>query len=76
MSDEISEYSRNPEHLLLEAIHATGYSGPYANALVASESAVSRLNSTILEEFVSVSLEHHNSYFDLWEIFCVIKLCP
>ncbi|KAH6779048.1 Insulinase family protein [Perilla frutescens var. hirtella] len=58
VSAEISEYSKNPHHLLLEAIHSTGYSGPYANALLASESAVSRLNSTILEEFVS---EHYTA---------------
>ncbi|KAL8494123.1 hypothetical protein ACS0TY_025057 [Phlomoides rotata] len=53
MSDEISELSKNPQHLLLEAIHSSGYSGPYANALVASESALSGLNSTVLEEFVA-----------------------
>ncbi|KAH6803126.1 Insulinase family protein, partial [Perilla frutescens var. frutescens] len=53
VSDDISESSKNPQHLLLEAIHSTGYSGPYANALLASESAVNHLNSTVLEEFVS-----------------------
>ncbi|KAI3443691.1 hypothetical protein Pfo_000356 [Paulownia fortunei] len=53
LSAEISEYSKNPQHLLLEAIHSTGYSGPYANALVASESALGGLNSTVLEEFVA-----------------------
>ncbi|KAL0308548.1 UNVERIFIED_CONTAM: Mitochondrial-processing peptidase subunit alpha [Sesamum radiatum] len=50
---EISELSKNPQHLLLEAIHSTGYSGPYANALLASESALGSLNSTVLEEFVA-----------------------
>lgn len=55
MSAEISEYSKNPQHVLLEAIHSAGYSGPYANSLLASESAVNRLNSTVLEEFVAVS---------------------
>ncbi|CAA2980922.1 mitochondrial-processing peptidase subunit alpha [Olea europaea subsp. europaea] len=53
MSAEISEYSKNPQHVLLEAIHSAGYSGPYANSLLASESAVNRLNSTVLEEFVA-----------------------
>ncbi|KAL0339002.1 UNVERIFIED_CONTAM: Mitochondrial-processing peptidase subunit alpha [Sesamum angustifolium] len=47
VSGEINEWSKNPQHLLLEAIHATGYSGPYANALVASESALGTLNSTV-----------------------------
>ncbi|PIM99064.1 Mitochondrial processing peptidase, alpha subunit [Handroanthus impetiginosus] len=53
VSAEISELAKNPQHVLLEAIHSTGYSGPYANALLASDSAISRLNSTVLEEFVS-----------------------
>ncbi|KAL8503129.1 hypothetical protein ACS0TY_022028 [Phlomoides rotata] len=53
VSSDISESSKNPHHLLLEAIHSTGYSGPFANALLASESAVSHLNSTVLEEFVA-----------------------
>lgn len=59
VSAEISEYSKNPHHLLLEAIHSTGYSGAYANGLMASEAAVSGLNSSVLEDFVSVSPEHH-----------------
>ncbi|KAI3447067.1 hypothetical protein Pfo_003732 [Paulownia fortunei] len=53
VSADINESSKNPHHLLLEAIHSTGYSGPYANALLASESAVNHLNSTVLEEFVA-----------------------
>ncbi|PIN14334.1 Mitochondrial processing peptidase, alpha subunit [Handroanthus impetiginosus] len=53
VSAEISELAKNPQHVLLEAIHSTGYSGPYANALVASDSALSRLNGTVLEEFVA-----------------------
>ncbi|KAK4490687.1 hypothetical protein RD792_001379 [Penstemon davidsonii] len=53
VSAEIDECSKNPQHLLLEAIHSTGYSGPYAYGLLASESAVNRLNSTVLEEFVA-----------------------
>ncbi|XXG48204.1 hypothetical protein AAC387_Pa02g2716 [Persea americana] len=50
---EIGEISKNPQGLLLEAIHSAGYSGALANPLLAPESAISRLNSTILEEFVS-----------------------
>ncbi|CAI9779903.1 unnamed protein product [Fraxinus pennsylvanica] len=53
VSAEVSECSKNPQHLLLEAIHSAGYSGPYGNALLASESAVNRLNSAVLEEFVA-----------------------
>ncbi|URE38044.1 mitochondrial-processing peptidase subunit, partial [Musa troglodytarum] len=48
---EIGEISKNPQGLLLEAIHSAGYSGALANPLMASESAINRLNSTILEEF-------------------------
>ncbi|XP_042000195.1 mitochondrial-processing peptidase subunit alpha-like [Salvia splendens] len=58
VSAEISEYSENPHHLLLEAIHSTGYSGAYANGLLASEAAVNRLNGTVLEKFVS---EHYTA---------------
>ncbi|XP_057765173.1 mitochondrial-processing peptidase subunit alpha-like [Salvia miltiorrhiza] len=58
VSAEISEYSKNPHHLLLEAIHSTGYAGAYANGLLASEAALSRLNSTVLEDFVS---EHYTA---------------
>ncbi|RWR73579.1 mitochondrial-processing peptidase subunit alpha-like protein [Cinnamomum micranthum f. kanehirae] len=50
---ELGEVSKNPQGLLLEAIHSAGYSGALANPLLAPESAISRLNSTILEEFVS-----------------------
>lgn len=56
MKAEISEYANNPETLLLEAIHSAGYSGALANALLASEGSLNRLNSTVLEEFVAVSL--------------------
>ena len=53
---EIGETSNNPHNLLLEAIHSAGYSGALANPVSAPESAINRLNSTILEEFVAVSL--------------------
>lgn len=52
---EISEASKNPEALVLEAIHSAGYAGALANPLLAPESAINRLNGTILEEFVAVS---------------------
>lgn len=55
MKDEISEASNNPEALVLEAIHAAGYSGAMGNPLLAPESAINRLDSAILEEFVAVS---------------------
>ncbi|XP_044472123.1 mitochondrial-processing peptidase subunit alpha-like [Mangifera indica] len=53
VKSEISDASNNPQGLLLEAIHSTGYSGALANPLLAPESAINRLNSTILEEFVA-----------------------
>lgn len=46
--------SANPQGLLLEALHSAGYSGALAKPLVASESAVNRLDVSILEEFVAV----------------------
>ncbi|KAH1209059.1 Mitochondrial-processing peptidase subunit alpha [Glycine max] len=51
---EIGEASKNPQDLLLEAIHSAGFSGALANPLLASESALNRLNGTILEEFVTL----------------------
>lgn len=53
LKSEISEVSNNPQSLLLEAIHSAGYSGALANPLLAPESAINRLNSTLLEEFVA-----------------------
>lgn len=53
---EIGEYANNPEALLLEAVHSAGYTGPLANPLLASEGILNRINSTVLEEFVAVSL--------------------
>ncbi|CAL0312528.1 unnamed protein product [Lupinus luteus] len=49
---DIGEASKNPQDLLLEAIHSAGFSGALANPLLASESAINGLNGTILEEFV------------------------
>lgn len=56
MKADISEISENPQGLVLEAIHSAGFSGPLANPLLAPESAINRLNSTLLEDFVAVSL--------------------
>ncbi|KAK2989587.1 hypothetical protein RJ640_027361, partial [Escallonia rubra] len=53
VKSEISDASKNPEALLLEAIHSAGYSGALANPLMATESSINRLDSTILEEFVA-----------------------
>ncbi|XP_020097581.1 mitochondrial-processing peptidase subunit alpha-like [Ananas comosus] len=53
MKAELGEISSNPQGLLLEAIHSAGYSGALANPLIAPESAINKLNSTILEEFVA-----------------------
>ncbi|OAY82149.1 Mitochondrial-processing peptidase subunit alpha [Ananas comosus] len=50
---EIAEISNNPQGLLLEAIHSAGYSGALANPLMAPESAINRLNSDILEDFIN-----------------------
>ncbi|KAK3005206.1 hypothetical protein RJ639_015878, partial [Escallonia herrerae] len=53
VKSEISDASKNPEALLLEAIHSAGYSGALANPLMATESSINRLDSIILEEFVA-----------------------
>ncbi|WOK95698.1 mitochondrial-processing peptidase subunit alpha [Canna indica] len=52
---EMGEISKNPQGLLLEAIHSAGYSGALANPLMATESAINRLNSDTLGEFVSAN---------------------
>lgn len=49
---ELVKSSSNPEKFLLEALHSTGYSGALANPLIASEYAISRLNSDVLEQFI------------------------
>lgn len=38
----------------MEAVHSAGYSGALAMPLLATESALNRLNAPILEEFVAV----------------------
>lgn len=56
MKTEIADFSKNPQALLLEAIHSAGYAGPFANPLLASEASLSRLDGTALEEFIAVSV--------------------
>lgn len=56
MKVEIADFSKNPQALLLEAIHSAGYAGPFANPLLASEASLSKLDGTALEEFVAVSV--------------------
>jgi len=58
IKSEIAEVSANPQGLLLEALHSAGYSGALAKPLMASESAVNRLDVSILEEFVA---EHYTA---------------
>ncbi|XVE98059.1 hypothetical protein REPUB_Repub03eG0072700 [Reevesia pubescens] len=53
VKEEIAEAAKNPHGLLLEGIHSAGYSGALANPLLAPESAVNILNSSVLEDFVA-----------------------
>ncbi|KAF3785783.1 Mitochondrial-processing peptidase subunit alpha [Nymphaea thermarum] len=48
---EIGEISNNPQNFLLEALHPVGYSGALANSLMASESAIDRLDGSIIRKF-------------------------
>ncbi|KAK3160589.1 hypothetical protein QOZ80_1BG0061600 [Eleusine coracana subsp. coracana] len=50
---ELAKASSNPETLLLEALHSTGYSGALANPLIASGSSIGRLNTDVLEYFTA-----------------------
>ncbi|OWM77780.1 hypothetical protein CDL15_Pgr012482 [Punica granatum] len=50
---ELAELSNNPQGLLLEAIHSAGYAGALANPLLAPESALDRLDGSLLEDFVA-----------------------
>ncbi|KAM7254547.1 hypothetical protein ACFE04_003927 [Oxalis oulophora] len=53
VKEELAELSKNPQGLLLEAIHSAGYSGALAKPLLAPESALNNLNSALLEQFVA-----------------------
>ena len=54
MIAKLQELSNNLQGLLLEAVHFASYSGALANPLLAFESALNTLNSSLLEEFVAV----------------------
>lgn len=54
LKSELAELHKNPQGLLLEAIHSTGYAGALGNPLLAPVSALNRLDGIILEEFVAV----------------------
>ncbi|KAL6221052.1 hypothetical protein ACLB2K_008804 [Fragaria x ananassa] len=53
VKDDIDKASKNPEALVLEAVHSVGYKGGLANPLLAQESSISSLNNETLEEFVT-----------------------
>ncbi|KAL5660762.1 hypothetical protein ACJX0J_027887, partial [Zea mays] len=57
IKSEIADVFANPQDLLLEALHSVGYSGALTKPLMASESAVNRLDVSILEEFVADGLD-------------------
>lgn len=52
IKSEIAEVSSNPQGLLLEALHSAGYSGALAKPLMATESAINKLDISTLEQFV------------------------
>lgn len=51
---ELAELSKNPQGVLLEAIHSAGYAGSLASPLLATDSALKTLDGSILEAFVAV----------------------
>ncbi|KAK4747139.1 hypothetical protein SAY87_026176 [Trapa incisa] len=53
VKSELSELSNNPQGLLLEAIHSTGYAGALGNPLLAPESALNQLDGSMLEDFMT-----------------------
>ena len=76
---EIAELSNNPQGLLLEAIQSAGYSGALANPLLAPETALDRLDASILEKFVAVRPKNLYQfvcrlldYALLYNIFCLL----
>ncbi|RDX84491.1 Mitochondrial-processing peptidase subunit alpha, partial [Mucuna pruriens] len=72
---ELGELSNNPQGLLLEAVHSAGYSGALAYPLLASESALNRLNGSILEEFVAhLGLNMKNFYLLLNHFSMIYRL--
>lgn len=53
VKEQIAQSFNNPQGLLMEAIHSAGYVGALRNPLLAPESSLSRLDGTMLEEFVA-----------------------
>ena len=53
MQAEVKELHENPQALLMEATHATAYSGGLGNALVAPTGDLSHITGDALREFVS-----------------------
>ncbi|KAI3967693.1 hypothetical protein MKX01_039603 [Papaver californicum] len=53
VKQEVQQLKNNPQGLLLEALHSTGYTGALSNPLLAPEDALDRLNGDILEKFVA-----------------------
>ncbi|KAI3915324.1 hypothetical protein MKX01_035583 [Papaver californicum] len=53
VKQDVQQLNNNPQGLLLEALHSTGYTGPLSNPLLAPEDALDRLNGDILEKFVA-----------------------
>jgi len=53
MKDEVKELNENPQALLMEATHATAYSGGLGYALIAPSGDLSHITGDALREFVS-----------------------
>ncbi|XP_050364460.1 mitochondrial-processing peptidase subunit alpha-like isoform X1 [Argentina anserina] len=53
VKNDIGEASKNPEALVLEAVHSVGYKGGLANPLLVHESLISRLDGETLDGFVA-----------------------
>lgn len=52
---EIGEIAaKDPQQFLLESLHVTGYSGAMGNPLMASETALQRLDGSVIGKFYFV----------------------
>lgn len=58
MKVELGDLSNNPQALLLEAIHSSGYSGALANPLLAPESTLDKFKHANLDKFIK---EHYTA---------------
>jgi mitochondrial-processing peptidase subunit alpha len=56
MHGEIEEASKNPQGLIMEALHSVGYAGALSNSLIATESTLMGLDGSVLKDFVAVRL--------------------